>query len=422
MQNRPLSRFIKSPFGLRKLGFSALAALSLGCLPTAQADFSITGFRVIDSSGYSNLLFRTMNNDGVAVGRVPDYPTDTAYTYSYATNSIEALSMPEGTGADAMDINSSGTIVGYAREEESMNMYAFSYSNGVFTNLAPTENPLDFSKAVAVNDSGIAVGEVTLGSGLNKAAIFNNGGGFTLISTPSEYTNTRSYANDINNSGIVVGLVETDVFSTSSEAFVDTGSGMTILSRVEGSLGATALFINDNLIVGHYSVLDEHIGIPGMKTTRGFTMEMDGPDAWVMKALDIIEDETRMTVTGLNSHGDIVGFSFTTDPMEVIPFLYRDGQTYNLNELAANMGLFTGSLTTEGFVRFEGLTSINDAGQIMGYGRYYVGDGSPMTNRYFIMNTAVPEPSTWALLGTSAAFLGFVVLKRRRQAIPAQAA
>jgi probable HAF family extracellular repeat protein len=124
----------------------------------------------------------------------------------------------------------------------------------------------------------------------------------------------------------------------------------------------------------------------------------------------------------INSSGHAVGFSQLLAGGAERAFLYVPGVgSYDLEALAEAAGLLVPfGDGTAGFMSFrfnrEFGISINDTGQIVGYGQYY--DGMVTTyERAFLMNVsiaAIPEPSTYAALFGLAA-LGPALWQRRRR-------
>ena len=172
----------------------------------------------------------------------------------------------QGLGSNAAAINSAGTIVG-GTDMPSGGMQAFSYQNGIMTPLG-TLSGYGSSTANAINDSGVIVGncfsnDYTLsgalgkgnGASIGQAFIYQNGvmTGLGFINYPffPPGTASNSGATGINNSGTVVGWSNAGgvvhAFSNSNGTMTDLGTlGGT------GGYGSWANGINDwGIIVGY---------------------------------------------------------------------------------------------------------------------------------------------------------------------------
>jgi probable HAF family extracellular repeat protein len=116
-----------------------------------------------------------------------------------------------------------------------------------------------------------------------------------------------------------------------------------------------------------------------------------------MHDLGTLSGYTQSWAYGINNSGQIVGYCAAWDEYkEDAAFLYTNGTMVKLNSL------LTGASAVGWDLRVA--YSINDSGQIVGYGvKNYLGHG-------FIL-TPVPEPSTVALLLT--ACLGGLLWWRR---------
>jgi probable HAF family extracellular repeat protein len=106
--------------------------------------------------------------------------------------------IPNGV-VNPFGINDAGTIVGEAQNGP---FHAFSYSNGVLTDLGPLGG--NVSTAYGVNDSGTIVGTAYTASSGEYAFSYSGG----VMTSLGSLGGTESQANAINGSGTIVGYSE----------------------------------------------------------------------------------------------------------------------------------------------------------------------------------------------------------------------
>lgn len=92
----------------------------------------------------------------------------------------------------------------------------------------------------------------------------------------------------------------------------------------------------------------------------------------------------------INDEGDIVGSSSDTNGADGTAFARIDGQTYDLNVLAADL-LTNGS--GPGFVHLKSAVSINNLRQIAGYGDYIDAPGGTPYFKGFLLDLDEDPPS-----------------------------
>lgn len=110
---------------------------------------------------------------------------------------------------------------------------------------------------------------------------------------------------------------------------------------------------------------------------------------------------TEASARGVNNSGEIVGVSYLPNYWENA--FYAVGTTmYNLNDLVTNLDGWT--LTSA--------NGINDLGQIVGYGSI-----NGENHAFLLTPTAIPEPSTYAIIAGLVMF-AVVALRRKRVAAP----
>lgn len=137
-----------------------------------------------------------INNSGVAVG-YSYINSSVAHGFIYNGVMMQDLGcLPEsrqGCRSFASDINDSGQIVGQGKSIGSTVTYALLWENGTVTNISPFG--ANWATAVAINGKGQVTGYFTDGQ-FSQSFIYPDGVQFGILD---------AYANDINDSGVVVG-------------------------------------------------------------------------------------------------------------------------------------------------------------------------------------------------------------------------
>ncbi len=338
----------------------------------------------------------------------------------------------------AFDINQLGQVVGQAENDRGV-MHAFLWDNGVMTDLAPFE-PDTVSNAWALNDLGAAVGyrtdrdgffEALLWSGgsttnldvltgsIGPSQVFdinNNGtmvGGFSVdgaqtkptvldasgnvIAQPTSGFNQAGFMRGINEAGMVVG--HDFEFGTPDDAmfaFPDTEGGYAQPTKLQEQLGND--FFPFTLA---YDVSESGI-IVGTSNNGSGTSEAamwlpDDEGGYDLHLLGTLGEQDTALAWGVNAMGVIVGQSRDEDASLSDPraFMYLNGAMVDLNDFVDEDSRFT---------LLMGAHAINDAGDIVGFGRTTEG-----TVEAFVLRGAVPSPGAGALLVCAG-----MLMRRRR--------
>jgi probable HAF family extracellular repeat protein len=140
----------------------------------------------------------SINNLGQAVG-FSWAATPTANATLFADGKVTYLGTLGGEWGQATDINNASQIAGYSTNGLGV-LHATLFWNGDIIDLAPDWSGYA-SAAAALNDHGVAVGMVVTETHKFHAALFANG----TVTVLSEDGFLSSGANDINNSGQIVG-------------------------------------------------------------------------------------------------------------------------------------------------------------------------------------------------------------------------
>lgn len=306
---------------------------------------------------------------------------------------------------DAFGINVNGQVTGMFDtgiydNTSSRNIYrAFLYSDGAMIDLGTLGGSHIYSVGYGINASGQVTGSsYPGGSSFLPRAFLYSGGTMIDLGTMGEST---SQGFGINDSGQVTGLVQTP--GKHARAFLYSGGKMTDIGTLGGP-GSIGYAINaSGQITGiswtgsgsaAYSFLYSegkmtNLGIGGsgnaisdsgqvVSNTNGHAfLYSDG----VMRDLGTLGG-LYSEGHGINTSGQVVGWSYPTGSTVRHAFLYSSGTMVDLNDLLP---------TDSGWVLMEA-RSINDAGQIVGRGSYNGG------SRAFLLT---PQPTGGITLSTT---------------------
>lgn len=243
-------------------------------------------------------------------------------------------------------------------------------------------HPLGTGAAYGINNSMKVVGESS-----TRACSWENGT-FADLGTLG---GSRSRANDVNESGLVVGWSNRtgETHHRRRHPVVWEDNSIRDLGFDVPSPGGwgEAWAVNDaGQVVGYYQV--ENWNYP----RRAFLW-----DNGVITDLHPLGDDSSHA-KDINNRGLIVGFHKATSSSYGVAFLYDSGVMHDLSDLLDN---------TAGWDALGNPQAINDAGQIVGVGKY---QGSP----HLFLMTPIPEPGTMLLLGVGAAGLLGALRRRTR--------
>lgn len=317
---------------------------------------------------------RGINSSGQVAGSA-EVAEDVGHATLYSGGVQHDLGTLGGAWSGANGLNAAGKVVGnYVASSGATR--AFIYSGGVMSDLGlPAGGD---TQANDINDSGVVVGSRTVAGAGDRA--FRLSG--SVLTTFNTLGGANSSARAINASGKIVGTADVPGIELRFHAAAFTDSGVVNLGTLGGSLSSAA-DINDNgLIVGDSD-------LPGNSSVHAFLYDATG-----MHDLGTLPGYVNSAALGINNMGHIVGAASKNTGSAAI--LYRDGAMLNLNAM----------IDPESKWDLRAAVSINDAGQIVGFGMF---DSSSYATAFLL--TPVPEPATpmlalFALTG--------LLLKRRR--------
>lgn len=362
-------------FSCGPLSLALTTALSL----SAQSTYTLTDLGALggpSSGAYS------VNALGQVVGtaQLPD-ETYTAFSYTGSGGMVD-LGGLGGTYAIAQSVNASGQIVGQAYTAGNASIRAFlTTSGGTMTDLG-TIGTGGNSIAYGINDSGTIVGRSTNLEGRDRAFSYTVGGAMTDLGTLG---GLYSQATAISSAGHIVGSATTNNNDATHAFLLAPGGSMVDLGALDITHASSGLAVNASGQVVGFSGVDEAKSAFSY-TSEGGMVDLGSFGGFYNVAMD------------LNDAGQIVGTSGADGWADQRAFLYENGVMHDLNDFV------TGAA---GWTLIEA-TSINELGQIVGYG--FFNDAS---HAFLLTAVTIPEPGTYAAL-TGLLVLSFTALRRRR--------
>jgi probable HAF family extracellular repeat protein len=316
-------------------------------IPVQAPSYTITDLNPLgtDYSGATGI-----NNSGQAVGYFTTSP-GMYHAFRYDGMTTRDIAGTTLYGSSAFGISDQGQVAGYYVYNAAG--YAHAFLTAPYRDIDPSTDDLGTlggiqSLAYATNDSGEAVGIAsTMGDAAQHAFLYSGG----VMHDLGTLGGSSSIAYGINDSGLVVGKAFLSN-NFDAHAFLDYGTTMRDLGTLPGGNGSEARAINS---VGHV-VGDAGINSTGLAHAFLYT-------GTTLMDLGTLGGETSRAF-GINDSDEVVGESLTTGG-ELRAILYSGGVMMDLNNLIpANSGWY-----------LDTATSINDRGQIVGYGHNPVNSG-----------------------------------------------
>ena len=311
-----------------------------------KVQYSITDLGTL---GGTNSFGIGINESGQVVGRAQTTGNAATHGFLYSGNGpMTDLGTFGGASSDVRAVNDSGKVVGDANTTGNAANHAFFYINGTKTDLG-TFGGNSFGRGI--NNAGQVVGYSDLPNGGGTRAFRTAPNALINPATDNLGTlpgGTFSQAFSINETGHVAGT--SGAAGGISRAFLYNGSVMQNLGTLPGGTNSLAFFINDSdVAVGRSEFA------PGNSATRATiysngTVTDLGTLGGINSSANAINNANVVVGHSEFNSGNLVAF--------VQAFIYKNGAMVNLNaRIPANSGW---NLTTA--------QSINDAGQITGYG------------------------------------------------------
>jgi probable HAF family extracellular repeat protein len=275
-----------------------------------------------------------------------------------------------GKHSAALGINNLGQVVGGSTLTIFSSVsHAFVWKDGAMTDLGAL--PGNVSQARDISDTGIVVGysdDGTSNDGRAIRAVRWDASGIQPIGGPA------SFANAVNDSGIVVGGGGT------RQALVWDGTSVTSVG-----LGNTPAEAND---INSYGNIVGRSAIPGPGSAFTEYRAFLSDESSTLN-LGTLTTGGHSVAFGINNHGVIVGATGVNSRA----FIWSEGVMTDLNSLID---------PSAGWLLQEA-NAVNDRGEIIGFGTL---EGVGVGRGFLLVPVnAVPEPRVWVLFS-----LGFVVL------------
>jgi probable HAF family extracellular repeat protein len=291
----------------------------------------------LTAAGYQNVLANGVNNKGQVVGEMWGDSGDTAFLWSNGSITNVGI-LPGYRWSEAVAINNNSQIVGTSHQSSSPPDQAFLYSAGQMTGLGNvgcwgTCGPgTGSSFARGINDSGQIVGTVDSDA---QSFLFSNGGMSAFkLSSGTVYTAAEA----INNAGQIVGdLVDQGANPQVASAFLYSGGTTTTLPSTSAGV---AWAVNTQ---------GQAVGCTWFRSPTLAFIYSNG----TVTSLGTLPGDSQSCAYGINDAGQVVGWSQSASG-NTRAFLYSNGTMYDLNVLA---GLPAGTLRQA--------TGINNSGQII---------------------------------------------------------
>jgi len=322
-----MKNLVKAVVGLIMLMFASQGL-------AAQVRYMVVDLGTLGSD--SGTIARAINNRGQIVGASCTGPDNIVHAYMYSGGSMIDLAPIGGDYSESESINALGQVVGMANTTDNKFSYAFLYSDGVTRKIGESIKPW------SINDKGqIACAAYYVG--YTHAARYWNGS----IVDIGTLGGLNSEAYGINNAGQMVGISELKDPNI-IHGFLYSDGVMKDLGTLGGDY-SVAFNVNAAGHVAGYSTLKDQAAGHAFLYANGS-----------MKDMGSLGNNSSVAY-GINILDQVVG-RVIVDPSQNLNhgFIWVDGVMSDLNDLIAPNADWT----------IEFAISINDAGQIVGYGRH----------------------------------------------------
>jgi probable HAF family extracellular repeat protein len=181
----------------------------------------------VDINGYGDIAGWAEVSDGQA------------HACLWHDGAMQDLGTLGGVVSGAMGTNEKRQVVGSSDTAEGLS-HAFLWQDGVMQDLGTIDGNAS-SGALKVNDSGQVVGRAGVYGGYRHAFLWENG----TMRDLGTLSGKSSSAEDINNSGVVVGYSDVEMSTANCHAFVWESGVMQDLGALEGYPDSRAFGINE---------------------------------------------------------------------------------------------------------------------------------------------------------------------------------
>ena len=303
----------------------------------------------------------------------------------------------------AYAINNTGQVIGTSSVSDGT-FHPFIWQSGTMTDLR--DLGATFHGVTDINDHGQIVGHVFINSGIDRAFIWGPSEGMTDLGVLSG--KTKRWAYGINDHGQVVGASAS--IGDTRPFLSDSINGIQDLGLLPGTLQGIAGDINNNgevvgsctgipflwddvkglqvleTIAGTDSIaiaINDRGQIAGNSyTAEGFIHACLWDESHRVHDLGTLPGRETSTALGINNYGDVVGSSMEWPQSDQHAFLWTDGAMNDLNNF----------LPPDSGWELVVAKDINDAGQIVGWGRVDLdGDGTFDETHAFLLTPGL-EP------------------------------
>lgn len=364
----------------------ALACVGVvGCfdgLVEAAPQYNIVDIGAI-SPGTTSQGLRVSTN-GYATGRSLITGGSLAFIWSPSSpiTALPNLASPARAFGVGNSVNSFGVVVGQGNATSfGSNPLPLIWQNGTVAQV-PMPVGETVGRANDINDSGLIVGSVN--GGINQRAYIYSNGSARIMSNSGTITTTSAWS--VNNSGIAVGQGTDSTNAARNAGFIyDTNTDtLTDLGGLGDFNGCLPWDISNAGHVVGGSMQNQAASLPFIWTTSTGMLPIPLPTG-----------TSQGSARGVNSSGWAVG---TASSAFAIPFLFDGVATYRIGDLIpANSGwdLLTNTSSSA--------LGISEDGIIVGTGVF-----NGQIHAYAMI--PVPEPATVGLIGIA----GATALRRRR--------
>lgn len=288
-----------------------------------------------------------------------------------------------GDNSVAWAINNLGVAVG-SNDLSNGERTAAHFQGGSVTNLGATIGSQGNSVAWDINDSGVVVGQAPINPGFAKGFVWDPASGAQAVGTLPGYMGGANKA--INNSGTIVG--HSFFFGDPDVATLATPDGRGGYDAF--AIGPAGFNVSFATAVSDSGIVVGHTNGAGLGGPTGgwqaVIYEPDGRGGTNYTPLGFLDGLSISEATDVNDDGLVVGFGLDGDGLGILPraFAWQNGVMTDLNDL----------LTPDSdFVNLTQATGVNAHGDIVGFGQTRSGELAG-----FVLKGFVPAPGTASVL------------------------